>query len=482
MEEEAAKKQPKKHKKLRLIMRIIGYVVLFGLLAGLTVNALLCVFVDHYYPTFGNSRLFAIVSDSMEPEIPTGSMIVGRVPNSEADIEVGTVITFEVKQGNSVILVTHRVVEIRTNAAGVVSYTTRGDNTQANDSVNPTFEDVVGIYTGNRCGVFGYIFGFLQSTQGAIALIIIALIVAATFIIVHFVNLVTMWRSIALSALKKSGNILTETQVEQLGVIADVIGIVSKEPLDKQDILRKDKKLKWFIKTGRLPRRPYNNDFDENAVSENEELPPLRLVEAEPSVSAETAEIGEETAVAAEEEGGGTFKDRSEKMTYRFSLLAKIIRLDNPSKERYSTIKNELLSYFKVRVRMGGKYEVFSLGRKTVARIGVRGKTLCLYLAGDPEKYEGSKFAVERVNSNTPCLYRIKSALRAKYACLLIGELMRELGATKNESYLAEDYFLPYEDVVSLMEKGLVKRNISSTEREYKIVEVTADGAPQDSE
>ncbi len=69
-----------------------------------------------------------------------------------------------------------------------------------------------------------------------------------------FRSLVTLWRNIALSALKKSGNILSETQIEQFGVIADVIGIVSKEPVDKRDIQRKDKKLKWFLKTGRLPR------------------------------------------------------------------------------------------------------------------------------------------------------------------------------------------------------------------------------------
>ena len=176
---------------------------------------------------------------------------VGRVPTGEDEISVGTVITFEVKQGNTVILVTHRVVEVHRSSSGTVSYTTRGDNTDSNDGVRPVYQDVVGIYTGGRCGFLGYVFGFLQSTEGAIALIIIVLITAATFIIVHFINLVTLWRNIALSALKKSGNILSETQIEQFGVIADVIGIVSKEPVDKRDIQRKDKKLKWFLKTGR---------------------------------------------------------------------------------------------------------------------------------------------------------------------------------------------------------------------------------------
>ncbi len=474
-----------KGKKIKLVLKIVGYVVLPGLLIGLTVNALLGVSVDHYYPTFGGNRLFAIVSDSMEPEIPTGSMIVGRVPTGEDEISVGTVITFEVKQGNTVILVTHRVVEVHRSSSGTVSYTTRGDNTDSNDGVRPVYQDVVGIYTGGRCGFLGYVFGFLQSTEGAIALIIIVLITAATFIIVHFINLVTLWRNIALSALKKSGNILSETQIEQFGVIADVIGIVSKEPADKRDIQRKDKKLKWFLKTGRLPRRPYSDDFDESLTAGVEELPAPKLV-----VVSETERIGDaasllhsqsegefarETAVsvAGEPIADSFIRDRIEHMRYQSTMLAKLIRLDAKAKEWYSAIKNELLSYRKIRVRMGKRFEVFFYGRKTVARLGVRGKTLCLYFAGNAKEFSKTKYAVEDVGTNSLCLYRVKSALRVKYARALIKNLMRNTGACKDPDYVAQDYYMPYEDIVSLMKKGLVRRKLSSENKIYKILDIS---------
>lgn len=270
-----------KKKTATRVLGICGFCALCALLLALVVNSLLCVFLPHYYPTFGGYRLFAIVSDSMEPEIPTGYMISGRVPKSADEIEVGTIITFEVRQGNSVVLVTHRVKEIHTDAAtGVISYTTQGDNVDRADGVRPTYDRVVGIYTGGKCAFFGYFFGFLQSSEGAITLIIIALIIALTLIIIRFVNLVTVWRSTAVNALKKSGSMLSGTEIEQLGTIADVIGIVSKEPIDEKDVKRKDKKLKWFIRTGSLPKRPYSDDLDENTLS-NEVVTIPKLVPVE---------------------------------------------------------------------------------------------------------------------------------------------------------------------------------------------------------
>lgn len=264
--EETDKKPKTKARLAGKICGICGFVIACVLLAVLTVNALLCVFVKHYYPTFGQYRLFAIVSDSMEPEIMTGDMIVGRVPKDESEITPGTVITYELDQNGSIVLITHRVTGTGINEeTGERYYTTRGDNAGGTDAYRPVFSDIVGVYTGNKCGFFGYFFGFLQSPEGAIALIIIILIITITLIIVHFVNLVTIWRKIALIALKKSGMLLSDTQIEELGTIADVIGIVTKEPLDKTDIRRKDKKLHWFIRTGALPKRPYSDDLDENA-------------------------------------------------------------------------------------------------------------------------------------------------------------------------------------------------------------------------
>ena len=148
-------KQPntRKPKRAARIAKLCGAVLGVAVFLALTVNSLLCVFVDGYYPTFGGYRLFAIVSDSMEPNIPTGDMIVGRVPKSADDISVGDVITFEVRSGGATALITHRVTEVRVASDGAITYTTKGDNAPRADSVHPAYSDVVGVYTGKKVRV-----------------------------------------------------------------------------------------------------------------------------------------------------------------------------------------------------------------------------------------------------------------------------------------------------------------------------------------
>lgn len=465
--EETPKAYKSRSKTVKKVFGWIGFALSCALLLGLTVNALLALFLDHYYPTFGGSRLFSIVSDSMEPEIPTGSMIVGRVPDSEDEIQVGSVITYEWRQGNGITLITHRVVEVRSDAeTGITYYITRGDNAGGVDAVRPVFSDVVGIYTGQRCAFFGYFFGFLQSAEGVIALIVILLIIVITIVIVHFVNLVNVWRTLAVDALKKSGSMLSETQVEGLGVIADVLGIVSKEPVDKADVKRKDKKLKWFIKTGALPKRPYNDDLDENAAFAGGGKIELGL----PPV----AEQQIETAItpASAPESSAVIRERFENASYKISYQARLVRLDGQAKEWYSLVKNELLSYKKVRVRTTNRFESFLLGGRVAARLTVRGKTLCLCFAGNPADYENSKYAVRSIKSGTPCLYRLQSARRIKYACGLIAELMKKFGAEKEPGYEQQDFYPPYEGFVTLLQKGLIERRIVAKEKVYRITEL----------
>lgn len=276
----------------------IGFIVLTCLALFLLINALLSVFVPHYYPTFGDKRLFSVVTDSMEPEIPTGSMIVSRRPADSDEIAVGTVITFEVKTGDNITLLTHRVIAVNTDDAGRVSYTTRGDNADGEDPVRPGYDDVVGIYTGSKCGVIGYIFGFLQSPEGAIALILIVAIGAMAYIVVRLVNIINMWRTVAADALKTSESLLAGTENDGLGVIADVIGIAVKEPRDKKEARRKDKKLRWFMKTGTLPKRPYDDDLNVDAEMNsandiaNEEGKPIEIAPS-PETSAPSTEVSE---------------------------------------------------------------------------------------------------------------------------------------------------------------------------------------------
>lgn len=450
-------------KKTVKILQIVGLVLLFALLGAALINSLLCVFVPHYYPTWGNVRYFAIVSDSMEPTIMTGDMITSYKPSSQEDISVGDVITYEYTQRDgSVTLITHRVLEIGYAASGEAYYVTRGDNADGADGVRPTYSQVVGVYTGSKTGALGYIVGFLQSTEGAIALILTVMIAIIAYVVVRFVNLVNTWRNVAVLALKKSGALLKTTENEDLVTISDVIGIITKDPTDRKDARRKDKKLKWFVETGMLPQRPYSDDLDEAMMSGMGQKDKIDLSNGKDGDSGEVV------------------TERTEKMRYKFSFTAKVIQLKSQVKEWYSKIKNEILSYNGVKCRSGNKYETFFAGRKAVARFNVRGKTLCLLLSADPQKYASGKFAVETANSSTPCLYRIKSERRAKYACQLVADVMDELSLTKDADYQPKDYFMPYEGVVGLMQRDLVKRNVKSFTKKYRIQEIDVEDKKDD--
>lgn len=162
-------------------------------------------------------------------------------------------------------------------------------------------------------------------------------------------------------------------------------------------------------------------------------------------------------------------RERYEKIRYEYTYEARLIQADRTVKERYIAVKNELLAYSGVRCRMTKRGETFALGRKTIARLAMRGKTLCLSLALDPSAYDGGKYAVERVNnSSTPCRYKLRSARRVKYAAELIADAFDGL-AKKDPEYIELDFYLPYEGVYSLMRRGAVKRKIISGEKDIEI-------------
>ena len=178
-----------------------------------------------------------------------------------------------------------------------------------------------------------------------------------------------------------------------------------------------------------------------------------------------------------DDEASALITEGQETVRYNRSYLAKISQLNNDTKEWYSALKNDLLSYEKIKSRTSWRRESFRLGGVTVARIAVRGKTLCLMLAVEPLGYTNTKYVVEDVSNvvntiDTPTMYRIKSARRLKYAKEMIAGMMKEFRAFKDPNYVPQDYFVPYEGDVTLMQKGLVKRVVSGTTRSYKIEEL----------
>lgn len=154
------------------------------------------------------------------------------------------------------------------------------------------------------------------------------------------------------------------------------------------------------------------------------------------------------------------------RLRYDKSFTARLIQSDDEVKHWYTELKNELLSYKKIKARMSWKRETFKIGKEVVAKISFRGKTMCLYLPLNAADFAESKYHVEDVsdtpsNVDTPVMYRMKNSRRVKYAADLIAMVMDNFGLVRVER-IAEDYYLPYEGIVELINKGLVKRKIKS--------------------
>ena len=156
---------------------------------------------------------------------------------------------------------------------------------------------------------------------------------------------------------------------------------------------------------------------------------------------------------------------KAEKKTnekYSKSFLAKIIQSDEQTKRYYSVLKNELLSFGEVKGSFDWRWETFCVGKKSLAKLRLRGKTLSICLALNADDYAGSRYDVEKADvkslADTPCLYLIKDYKRLMYAKQLIGVVMgnHNVARTKEEEvdYIAQ---YPYETDEALIKKKLIK-------------------------
>ena len=195
------------------------------------------------------------------------------------------------------------------------------------------------------------------------------------------------------------------------------------------------------------------------------EVAPAPIAEPAPAVPSapSTTDDGddeEESEIREVTVDGRTFQ-----MVIRFSrsFTARVVQADDTLKGYYSEIKNELLSYDLVKSRISWKHDAFNRGRLQLAKLVVRGKNLCVYLALDPNAYEVEKYhQVDQGDKNAyakvPMMIRVKSDLGLRKAKFLISEMMANYEIEQGE-YEAVDYAsqYPYRDTKTLIAENLVK-------------------------
>jgi hypothetical protein len=98
--------------------------------------------------------------------------------------------------------------------------------------------------------------------------------------------------------------------------------------------------------------------------------------------------------------------------------------------------------------------------------MNICGKTLCLYLALDPEDpefkttvYHQKNVGEQRAYESTPFMVKIKSEAAVKKAVRLIESLAERLVAEKKENFDEVDYVeeFAYDTTKNLLAEGLIK-------------------------
>lgn len=87
-------------------------------------------------PHTGKYRTLTMLSGSMAPAMPTGSVVI-EVPVKAADVHVGDVITVSLPDPDKPV-VTHRVIDVQTSKTGVVTVKTKGDANAKEDKWSST--------------------------------------------------------------------------------------------------------------------------------------------------------------------------------------------------------------------------------------------------------------------------------------------------------------------------------------------------------
>lgn len=118
---------------------------------------------------------------------------------------------------------------------------------------------------------------------------------------------------------------------------------------------------------------------------------------------------------------------------------------DKELRQKYSELKNALLSHKKVHGRVSASADSYRLGRKLLAKITFAGKHIKLSLALDPKAYEQNRYHQVDVSekkkfAEVPFQMKIQSGLSVRNAIRLINEMCDNEGAPADPKYDVVDY------------------------------------------
>ena len=223
-------------------------------------------------------------------------------------------------------------------------------------------------------------------------------------------------------------------------------------------------------------QKPEKEETPAEEEQSDEEVPPA--VEEEPTEEVSEEEVSpveEESAEEDDSEDDEADGDEEspfaniEGKPYK-PFVNRILDASEQTQEFYNIIKNELLSYKKVKARISKKCESFRNGRVLKAKLSMAGQTLKLFLALDPNEFDKNTYhhkdmGHKKSYQEVPLLIRLKSRRSVKRAIELIKIMMEKSGLVNNPKYEEKDYI---KELLGLVE---VLENLEEKQEEVKVVE-----------
>ncbi|MBQ3116648.1 MAG: hypothetical protein IJC07_06445 [Clostridia bacterium] len=185
---------------------------------------------------------------------------------------------------------------------------------------------------------------------------------------------------------------------------------------------------------------------EEDAV---EEVPaPVEEVPAPVEETAEEApvEVVEEVAVADVNEGIDVAK--------RVAFAEKLLGLDEKVHGYYDAIYNKFISLRKINPRVSTKGVSFRLGRKLVARLTIRGKTMRLHLALDCNAFDQKIYFQKDMGdvksyAEIPMMVKVRSDRGFKNAMKLVDALIEKEAIEAKTRYNAVNAVSNLKDTIA---------------------------------
>lgn len=183
---------------------------------------------------------------------------------------------------------------------------------------------------------------------------------------------------------------------------------------------------------------------------------------------------------------GSAFDRKCYYVRYAYSFEAKLRASSDETKTLYAQLMDEVARYPGLKVKRSFRQERIYAGRKTLAVLVFRGKTLCVAMALNPAdyadtKYRGKDMAQIKRYAQTPMLIRVTSTRRMRYVKYLIAQLATLNGYQAEGAVKKGRYYLGNKTRKELFASNLMKIAIlgEAPDLEGELPEADEDGADE---